>query len=250
MRPARAIAAVALCAAIACASARAQQVASISAGFAPLRPGAHASLRLGFHIGTGDGSLPAALTGLDFRFPASLGIGTSGLGVASCSPARLEEHGPKACPPNSIMGTGTALAKFQVSPEISEESAALTLVAASSPSGYVRMLVNATGITPVNAQILMSSLLLPGQLRFQVPLVPTVQEGPDVAVTDVHVTIGGALTYYERVHGRRVAYRPQGILLPRRCPRGGFRFSAVFSFLDGTRAQAQTTVACPRRRST
>jgi hypothetical protein len=80
-----------------------------------------------------------------------------------------------------------------------------------------------------------------------VPLVPTVPEGPDVAVTDVHVTLGGRLTYYERVHGRRVPYRPQGILLPKRCPRGGFRFSATFTFLDGTQAQAQTTVRCPRR---
>ncbi|HVR04802.1 MAG TPA: hypothetical protein VMS02_02095 [Solirubrobacteraceae bacterium] len=243
---ARAIAATGVCAALVCAPARAQQVASISAGFSPLRLGAHSALRLGFQIGTRDGSLPSALTGLDFHFPSNLGIGVSGLGVASCPAARLEAEGPKACPANSIMGTGQALAKFQVSPEISEESAGLALVAGASPSGYIKMLVSATGVTPVNTRILMSSLLLPGQLRFQVPLVPTVPEGPDVAVTDVRVTLGGNLTYYERVHGRRVAYRPQGILLPRRCPRGGFRFSAVFSFLDGTQAQARTVVRCPR----
>jgi hypothetical protein len=61
----------------------------------------------------------------------------------------------------------------------------------------------------------------------------------------VKVTIGGNLTYYERSHGKRVAYRPQGILLPKRCPRGGFRFHADFSFLDGTRSEAQTVVKCP-----
>jgi hypothetical protein len=244
---ARAIAATfALCPAFGGTAAGAMQLASISAGFSPARLGAHTALRLGFHIGTSDGSLPSALTGLDFHFPNSLGIGVSGLGVASCDPTRLSRLGPKACPPNSIMGAGSALVKFQVSPEISEEPASLALVAAASSSGYVKILVSATGLYPVNARILMSSLLLPGQLRFQVPLVPTVPEGPDVAVTDVHVTFGGALTYYERTRGRRVAYRPQGILLPRRCPRGGFRFSAIFSFLDGTQAKARTVVRCQR----
>jgi hypothetical protein len=92
----------------------------------------------------------------------------------------------------------------------------------------------------------MSALLLPGRLQFSVPLVPGVPEGPDVAVVSVKATIGGNLTYYERKHGRRVAYHPQGIKLPRHCPRGGFRFAATFSFLDGTQTQAQTVVRCPR----
>jgi hypothetical protein len=73
-----------------------------------------------------------------------------------------------------------------------------------------------------------------------------VPEGPDVAVVRVNVTIGGNLVYQKRVHGRQVSYRPQGVTLPRRCPQGGFRFSASFSFLDGTSAQAQTVVRCPR----
>ena len=60
-------------------------------------------------------------------------------------------------------------------------------------------------------------------------------------------TLGPAhLTYYELVRGRYLPYHPKGIVLPRVCPRGGFRFAAHFTFEDGEHAQARTTVACPR----
>jgi len=54
------------------------------------------------------------------------------------------------------------------------------------------------------------------------------------------------LTYYEDIHGKRVGYKPRGILLPRRCPRGGFAFSASFAFLDGSHTAALTSVPCLR----
>lgn len=238
---------LAACAVAAPATARAQQLARISAGFSPLRLGAHTTVSLGFTIRTTDGSLPSALTGIVFRYPRQLGLATSGLGQASCDPSRLQYYGPRVCPPNSIMGAGSALAEFQISPEISEETARIALVAGPARNGYVQLLISATGDYPVAARIVMRALLLPGQLRFSVPLVPGIPEGPDVAVVRVKARLGGRLTYYERRHGRRVAYQPRGLELPRRCPRGGFRFSATFSFLDGTQAQARTTIGCPRR---
>jgi hypothetical protein len=238
--------ALALWVSLGAASASATQLTSISAGFSPERLGSPTSLSLGFDVWTADGSLPSALTGISFHYPADLGIGMSGLGLASCAPSKLSLDGPKACPPNSIMGSGSALAEFQVSPEISEETAQIALVAGPSQNGYLKLLITASGSYPVAARIVMSTLLLPGQLQINVPLVPGIPEGPDVAVVRVHVTIGGNLTYYERSHGKRVAYHPQGILLPKRCPAGGFRFHADFSFLDGTQSQAQTVVKCPR----
>jgi hypothetical protein len=222
------------------------QLTSISAGFSPERLGAHSSLSVGFDVRTPDGSLPSPLTGLVFHYPANLGIGTSGLGIATCNPAELSQDGPKACPPNSIMGAGSALAEFQVSPEVSEETAEIALVAGPSQDGYLKLLISATGTFPVQARIVMSTLLLPGQLQISVPLVEGLPEGPDVAVVRVTATIGGKLTYYERSHGKRVAYHPQGILLPKHCPAGGFHFNASFSFLDGSHSVAQTVVKCPR----
>lgn len=83
-----------------------------------------------------------------------------------------------------------------------------------------------------------------------IPLVPTLPEAPDISVVQVRSTLGPLhLTYYEEVSGRRVAYEPKGILLPNRCPRGGFRFVADFGFQDGSRASAHTAVPCPRSRA-
>jgi hypothetical protein len=238
---------LALWALLSAACASGTQVTSISARFSPERLGAPTALSLGFDIHAVDGGLPSALTGIAFRYPPDLGIGTSDLGLATCDPLKLSLDGPKACPPNSIMGKGSALAKFQVSPEVSEETASIALVAGPSHNGYLKLLISATGTFPVATRIVMSTLLLPGQLRISVPLVAGLPEGPDVAVVRVNATIGGNLTYYERVHGRKVAYRPRGIELPRHCPRGGFRFDATFSFLDATKAHAQTVVKCPRK---
>jgi hypothetical protein len=79
-----------------------------------------------------------------------------------------------------------------------------------------------------------------------VPLVPSLPEAPDVAVVQLHATFGPKdLTYYEREHGKLVAYHPKGILLPNTCPHGGFAFSASFTFLDGSHTTAQTRVPCP-----
>jgi hypothetical protein len=240
------LAALALSSALTATSAWSIQLTSISAGFSPERLGAHSALSLGFDVRTPDGSLPSPLTGIVFHYPADLGIGNSGLGLATCTAAKLGSAGPQACPPNSIMGRGSALAEFQVSPEVSEENAEIALVAGPSQNGYLKLLISATGAYPVAARIVMSTLLLPGQLRISVPLVEGLPEGPDVAVVRVNVKIGGNLTYYERSHGKRVAYRPSGILLPKRCPVGGFRFHADFSFQDGSHAQARTVVQCPR----
>ncbi len=223
------------------------QTATISARFSPERLGAPTTVSFGFSIAAADDGLPSALMGIDFHYPRQLGLGTSDLGLASCDPATLRARGPKACPPNSIMGAGNALAEFQVSPEVSEETASIALVAGPSQNGYVNLLISATGTYPVAARIVMPTLLLPGHLHVNVPLVPGIPEGPDVAVVQVHATLGGKLTYYERRHGKRIAYHPKGIELPKRCPHGGFRFSATFSFLDGTQAQAATVVRCPGR---
>jgi hypothetical protein len=249
---ARTTAALVLCSASLAASALAAsgppspQIATLTAGFSPLRLGARTSVSLGFRIARAGGGLPSALTAVDFTYPRVLPLGTSELGQATCNPARLQVFGPKACPPNSIMGGGTALAKFQVSPIVSHEDASLALVAGPSKNGYVNMLIAASGEYPVETRILMSAILLPGHFHIAVPLVPGIPEGPDVAVVSVHATLGGRLTYFEQRHGHRVAFHPTGVLLPRRCPKGGFPFSATFSFLDGTQTRAHTTVRCPR----
>jgi tetraprenyl-beta-curcumene synthase len=223
------------------------QSAKITAAFLPESLGAATTVSLGFQIHGGRG-LPSPLTGIDFRYPANLGIVTSGLGVAACNPASLEVHGPSACPANSVIGHGGAVVEVPLGPEVVVETAKLVLFAGPSPDGYLRLLVSATGLTPVAARIVMPTLLLAGHLHIAVPLVASLPGGPDVAVVRVRVTLGGHLTYYERAHGKTVAYHPKGILLPQRCPYGGFRFAATFAFRDGSDTHARTKVACPGQR--
>ncbi|HEY2718384.1 MAG TPA: hypothetical protein VGI52_02045, partial [Solirubrobacteraceae bacterium] len=80
------------------------------------------------------------------------------------------------------------------------------------------------------------------------PPIVGVRGGPDVSLVSLRASIGGALTYYERVRGKLVAYRPRGIGLPDSCPRGGWRLTASFAFIDGTSSSARTAVPCPAGR--
>jgi hypothetical protein len=239
--------AVALCAALP-GNALGATTTTMSAAFTPDRLGASTTVSLGFKIRAPAGQVPSPLTGLDFHYPANLGIATTGLGVASCQTAELQAHGASSCPPDSRMGSGSARVEVPVGGGVETESASLALVAGPSPDGYVRLLIAATGLSPVIARIVIPSLLETGEFQLAVPLIESLPEAAYVSVVRANLIIGGNITYYEPVHGRNVPYRPAGIGIPRSCPRGGFRFSADFSFQDGGHAQARTAVACPRGR--
>jgi hypothetical protein len=229
------------------ASATAAQTARLSARFTPERLGAPTSMMVSFRIFSASG-IPSPLTGVRLHYPQNLGLAISGLGTAICEPAVLELNGPAGCPRDSTMGSGEAFARFQIGPEVFSESATLGVVAGPEQEGFLGLLVSATGLSPVAARIVMSSVLEPGLITLSVPLVPSLPEGQPVSVIGVDATLGGKLVYTRSVRGRIVRYRPRGISLPRRCPPGGFRFSASFSFLDGTSASAAYSVSCPRRR--
>jgi hypothetical protein len=225
----------------------ASATARMSASFTPEHLGAPTTVSFGFQIDQ-SGQDPAPLTGVELAYPRGLGLATSDLGVAACSPAQLEDLGPTGCPANSHMGNGTALVEIAFGPHLVKEPVALTLLAGPSANGYLHLLVFASGKFPVEAAIVLTAELLPGHLAITVPPIPSLPAAPYVAVTEMHLTLGGHLTYYETVRGRRVPYHPAGIGLPNTCPRGGFRFAATFMLLDGQRALSHAAVACPKRR--
>ena len=150
------------------------------------------------------------------------------------------------------MGYGSVLAEIAIGGEVIDEHATLAVLRAPTVAGHVSLLFYADGLTPVDAQIVFTGALLPasppfgGLMHVDVPLVPSVPGAPDVAVTQIHGTLGPQhLTYYHHVGGGFVPYNPQGILLPNHCPRGGFPFAAELGFLDGSRTSAQAVVSCP-----
>jgi len=230
------------------------ETATLTAKLTPERLGRSTTLSFGFQISAAAGGVPSPLKQLDVRYPADFGIGTSGLGLQSCTASVLETFGPMGCPSNSFMGHGTVLADVPFGTQVVQEGAVIAVLRAPEQSGHTAILFYAEGVDPVDAFVIFSGLLVPApppfeELNIAVPLVPSLPEGPDVSVVRVQSTIGPAnLTYYEDLHGKRIAYTPKGILLPARCPRGGFPFAATFGFLGGSEATAQTRVPCPRRK--
>ena len=208
----------------------------------------------GFDIASSTRRVPPALVGMELRYPGNLGFALSGLGLATCQPATLAAHGPQGCPANSRMGFGGAAAQISVEGLIVSEPAEVSIVRGPTREGHLGLLFYVYGAKPLKAQLVLPGLLAPadppfgGAVKLDVPLIPSWPEGPDIAMVRLRSTLGPEhLTYYEHVRGRTIAYNPQGILLPKVCPRGGFRFLGVFTFVDGSQATAATAVPCPPR---
>lgn len=238
-----------------CAPARAQTVqATLHASFSPDRLGASTTIGFGFHVSIPGGVAPAPLTSVELRMPAGMNYTTTTLGLAICQPQALLTKGIGGCPPNSRLGFGDAFVEVPFGTGSGHELPEVQAVAGPSHNGNLVVLFYANGKTPVSAQLVFTGEVLPdsgifgSRLAAVVPPIPSVPDGPNVSVISVKATIGPAhLTYYRRVHGRRVPFHPLGIGVPEHCPHGGFPFSASFTFEDGSSASASTTVPCPRR---
>jgi hypothetical protein len=229
--------------------------ASLHASFSPDRLAAPTTITFAFHLETVEGAAPPPLSALDLRMPAGMGYTTTNLGLSICQPAALLARGLAGCPPNSRLGYGSALVEVPFGTGDGHEIPEIQAVAGPSPNGNLVVLFYADGRFPVYAQLAFSGEVLPdtgpygSRLAATVPLVSSVPGGPDVSIVSVQTTIGPShLTYYKHVHGRLVAFRPRGVSVPERCPRGGFPFAAEFTFQDQTHASAQTAVPCPPRR--
>ncbi len=193
----------------------------LSATLTPERLGQGTTIGFSFQIDAPAGEIPAPLTGVNLRYPENLGVATSGLGLATCSVARVEAFGPHHCPADSVMGIGSAIAEFPIGPKIARESAPVSIFRAPDENGQIALLLYVTAMNPVGVQIALPSLLLPaaapfgGSVQIGVPLVPSFPDSPDVAVVQLTATLGPlGITYYERVHGHTIAYHPQGCCCP------------------------------------
>ncbi len=254
----RVLIAALVCAACLPASARAAPTVALKAALLPERLGAGTTIEFAFSVAFPRREKPVPLSVIELSYPAHLGIATSGLGLSTCSAATLESHGPPGCPPNSVMGYGSGLAEVPFDHRTLYEPVKLTTFMAPLQDGHLGLLFFADGESPVNAELVIPSVVLPsrapfgGDLLTTVPLVPTWPEGPDVVLTRFSTTLGPGVghrrvTYWEYSSGRYIPYHPRGILLPRRCSHGGFQFAAALSFQGGTRAAAHTVVPCPRK---
>lgn len=239
-------------------SALAAQTVRLEASFSPERLGAPTTISFGFEISSSTPGSPVPLTNVGVLLPSEMGIAASGLGLENCMLSRLEALGPEGCPSNARMGRGIATAQIPIGGATEVESAQIEVFSAPVQDGRLALLVYADARHPVAAELVFPAMILPASAPYgenidtSLPLVPSLPEGPDVAVTSFHTTIGNTpgpdhFVYYKSVGDQRVAYSPNGLILPSSCPRGGFPFKADLSFQDHTTATARTTVPCPRR---
>ena len=112
------------------------------------------------------------------------------------------------------MGAGSATVELAYGPDLVPEQVTLALFAGPSTDGYLHLLMYARGESPVQAGLVLTAVLARGQIAITVPPIPSLPEAPYVSVSEMHITLGGNLTYYETVRGRRIPYHPAGIGLP------------------------------------
>jgi hypothetical protein len=234
-------------------AAPASEQASLRASFTPDRLGDSTTIGFSFHLQTTEGAAPPPLTSMVLHMPAGMNYTLTTLGLAICQPAVLQAKGVAGCPPNSRLGSGSALVEVPFGTGSGHEIPEIQAVdGPPSPDGDQVVLFYANGQTPVFAQLVFTGEVLSDggpfgtKLATTVPLIPSVPDGPDVSIVDVNATIGpSGLTYYKHVHGHLKPFHPLGIGVPEHCPHGGFPFSASFTFQDGSQASAATTVPCP-----
>ena len=244
----------ALCIAWACPTAHAgASSVRLSAAFSPERLGAATTVTTSLRVLTARGERALPVTEIELLYPAELGFGTSELGLEDCLPAQLEARGSAACPRDSLMGRGSALVQVPFGPRTVSETAPVTIFSQPVRGGKLGLLFLASGTLPVIANLVFGAFVghadapFGGVIDTTLPLVPSVPKGPDVALVGLRTTIGPpGILYRERVKGRTIMFHPRGMLLPRRCPRGGFPFAVRLSFGDGSRASARSSVPCPR----
>lgn len=231
---------------------QAAETSTLSVSLHPKRLGAATTILFAIKLkGTAD-QLPSPLRSIELQYPASIGIVPSGLGLSTCTAKRIEDYGPEACPPDSLMGKGNATAGLSFGPLNLTETGNITIWMAPEHEGHTTLLFNAEAVSPILDDIVIESQLLPapppygGKLQINVPAIPTLPGAPNGSILEMHATLGPkGITYYEFNKGHRLAYHPVGLLLPHHC-HGGFPFAATFGYEDGTTSTSRQTVPCPR----
>jgi hypothetical protein len=92
--------------------------ARFTAAFRPKRLGAPTTVAFAISIGQQTQTVPAPVSRIEVGYPETLGLATSGLGLAACAPAMLEAEQAQACPANSKIGQGSALVEVPFGPAV------------------------------------------------------------------------------------------------------------------------------------
>ena len=214
--------------------------ATISASFSPDRLGAKAAFTFTAHYSGGEFGAPSPVRKAVLHLPPGLRMNIPSL--RDCTRAHLQAHGAKGCPARSQIGSGHALADVHAGVGIEVEEATVWAFLGPLQNGNPTIEILGQGYTPLDERVVASGTVLPDrapygeQLVMSIPPIPTIPLEPDASIVSFSLTIGGK---------RFQAHDPNTVVVPSRCPAGGFPFKAEFTYADGSTGNATATVPCP-----
>ncbi len=224
-------------------AAPAQTSATITPSLSPDRPGARAALTFTIRYAGGESGVPSPVRRSVVRFPSGLTLDIPSL--RSCTAARLLARGPGGCPAQSVIGHGHALAEVRAgSQTLTEDVTLWAFIGPPRNSGPTLELLG-QGNSPVQERVVVTGTVLPDrapygeELVVPVPPIPTLPLEPDTSTVSFSLTIGA--------RARRRAHNANTVVVPARCPAGGFPFAAEFTYADGSTGSAFATDPCPAK---
>jgi hypothetical protein len=225
------------------------------------RRGGTAAITMQLQVDDRDVVSPA--TKIRIMAPAGIDITSSDLGMATCQLPQASITNVLAgsaaqtpCPRNSLLGHGTATAMLRFTP--SERPilgrANVSLFSGDEVERNPGLMIFVAALNPVATGLAYTGYLFEAErpfglgMQLLLPLIPSPPFGATVSLGKMRVTIGARdIVYSERRGGRTVRYRPQGLGLPTRCPKGGFPFRVQLEFANGSHRTVTTRVRCPPR---
>jgi hypothetical protein len=217
--------------------------ASIHPSFFPNRLGASTAFTLAINFSGGSESVPAPLRHEVLHLAAGLGIHLRG--VRTCAKSRLQRKGAAGCPKGSLVGRGHALAEARTGSLTTPEQVTISVFRGPNRHGRPVLEILGQGYTPLWERTVSTAVLAPDRSPYgtkvtvSVPRIPTLRYEPDASLASLSLTLGHG------GHGPRAHTASAKITVPRRCPGGGFPFTASFDFADGSSTSASASIACP-----
>ncbi|HEY5286607.1 MAG TPA: hypothetical protein VIJ50_05840 [Solirubrobacteraceae bacterium] len=215
--------------------------ATITPTLLPDRLGAEGALQLTIRYSSNEAAVPLPVSSSVLRFPAGLGVEIPHL--RSCSPTRLRLRGPQACPVQSLLGHGHALAEAQAGSQIVSEDIELTLFLGPFHNLQPTFEILGRGYTPFDESVVLTGTVRPDNppygedLVLSIPPIPTLPLEPDASIVNMSLTVGTAKP--------RHPITVNTIVVPPSCPVGGFPFAAEFTYAGGSTSSALAHAACP-----
>ena len=246
------VAVLAVCALLlAAAVALAAETLTVTAAFSPDKLGAPTNVHGAAIIHSTDELVPTPIIKTTVMGPAGLAVDVKGVGI--CDPAKLEaELEPKACPTNSKAGFGGGTGVLELAKEVIKEHFTLNFFRGPNEDGHLVLLAYLNAISPVSVQLVLKAQVVkepkPYGLGFTfiVPLIPTLPGASDASAEEIFITLGAPnAAYFETVHGKRKLVHVKGIIVPKKCPSGGFPYKTEISFADGTTNTVKGAIPCP-----